>query len=121
MGGCDIMSTLRRLVTLLVLIAVPFSLAAKPKEKAFDASPDRVYAAVQKVMRDHYIVTFADDKQMMVSFQTPQTAWFVGMSGSASVEAENGRGTLHITLQRNDGKIQDSIIKWVGEELYKKN
>jgi hypothetical protein len=43
------------------------------------------------------------------------------MSGSASVEAENGKGKLHITLQRNDGKIQDNIIKWVGEELDKKN
>jgi hypothetical protein len=115
------MSTLRRCAALLVLIAVPLSLAAKPKENVFDASPDRVYAAVQKVIRDHYIITFIDDKQMMVSFQTPETRMFVGMSGSANVEAENGKGKLHITLQRNASGIQNNIIKWVGEELNKKN
>jgi hypothetical protein len=42
-------------------------LAAKPKENVFDASPDRVYAAVQKVIRDHYIITFIDDKAVSIN------------------------------------------------------
>jgi hypothetical protein len=122
------MSTLRRCAALLVLIAVPLSLEAKPREQVFDASPDRVYAAVQKALRENYVVTFTDDKQMVVSFHTPSSAWTSDFLGSATVEGENGKGKLRITLQAvkhgNFGKgdrIEDSIMKWVGEELDKKN
>jgi hypothetical protein len=103
------------------------SLAAKDtKEKVFDAPPNIVYAAVQKVVRDHYAVTFADDKQMLVSFHT-SNGWAGPYLGNVSVEVENGKGKLHITLQAmkngnfgKAGRIEDDIIKWVEEELNKK-
>lgn len=77
-------------------------------------------------MRDHYAVTFADDNQMLVSFQT-SNGWAGPYLGNVSVEVEDGRGKLHITLQAmkignfdKANRIEDSIIKWVEEELNKK-
>jgi hypothetical protein len=117
------MSTLRRCAALLVLIMVPLSLAAKPKEKVFDASPDKVYAAVLKVIRDHYPIRTADDQHMFVSFVIP-ISWSTGrLEGTAGVEAEDGKGRLRIVVAggQGAGKTQDNVIKWVGEELDKKN
>lgn len=122
------MRVLRSCAALFVLLAVPLSLAAKPKEQVFDATPNRVYSAVQKVIRDHYVVTFTDDKQMLVSFRTPPTNTSA-MEGSASVEAVSGKGKLRVNLQAlknaltygKGGRIENSIIKWVGEELEKGN
>jgi hypothetical protein len=108
---------------MLVLIIVPLSsLAAKPKEKVFDASTDKVYAAVLKVIRDHYPIRNADDQHMLVSFVIP-ISWSTGRSeGTAGVEDENGKGRLTVVVAggQGAGKIRDNIIKWVGEELDKK-
>ena len=117
------MRTLRRFAALVLLVALPLSLAAKPKEKVFDASPDKVYAAVLKVIRDHYPITNADDQHMFVSFVIP-ISWSTGrLTGTAGVEAEDGKGRLHVVVAggQGAGKTQDNIIKWVGEELDKKN
>ncbi len=51
------------------------------------------------------------------------------MEGSATVEAVNEKGKLRVNLQAvknaltygKGGRIENSILKWVGEELDKKN
>jgi len=67
------MSTLRLCAALMFLVALPVSAAAKAKEKVFDVYPDRAYAAVQRILRDHQLVTFTEDKQPLVSFRKPST------------------------------------------------
>ncbi len=118
------MKTLLWGTVILAMVFLPLSLAAKPKEKVFDAPTGKVYVAVQKAIRDHYVVTYTDDKQMVVSFSVSQTFWVGGFVGSASVEAENGKGKLRLNLQPlkngnfgKEGRIEDDIIRWVGEEL----
>ena len=112
------------LVAILWVLGVFVSPAsAKPKDKTLSAPPEKVYAAVQKVIRSHYVVTFADDKQMLVSFKTPQTNT-APMDGSAAVETAGSGSKLTINLQNTTGitygkggRIADSIFKWVSEEL----
>jgi len=62
----------------------------------------------------------------LVSFHT-SNGWAGPYLGNVSVEVENGKGKLHITLQAmkngnfgKAGRIEDDIIKWVEEELNKK-
>jgi hypothetical protein len=115
---------MHRFAAILTLMLLPLSLSAKPKEKLFDAPPDEVYAAVQKVIREHYVVTFTDDKQMLVSFKTPQTFTANPMEGNVAVEAENGKSRLTANVNKGNigaaGHVEDNILKWVGEELDKK-
>lgn len=118
------MSIPRRCVVLLFLVALPLFATAQAKEKVFDAPPEKVYAALQKVIADQYVITFEDHEQMLVSFRTPETNTSA-MEGSARVELEDGKARLRVHLQPvrdsstwgKGGRIANSIISWVGDAL----
>lgn len=125
-GGCKLMSIVRRRGVLLFLVAFPLFATAQAKENVFDAPPEKVYAALQKVIADQYVIIFEDHQQTVVSFRTPETNT-AAMEGSATVVAENGKARLRVHLQPvrdqttigKGGRIANSILKWVGEELDK--
>lgn len=120
------MNLVRRSWILFLVVAFPLLATAQVREKVFDASSAKVYAAVQRVLADQYVIFFEDQQQMLVSFRTPETNTSA-MEGSATVVAEDGKARLRVHLQPvrdsttwgKGGHIANSILKWVGEELDK--
>lgn len=81
------------LVGLMLLFAAAAVLAKpKPKTLTFHAPSDKVYSALVKVMKTHYVVKFVDDKQMIVTFLAPDR-----LEDSASVQ-DGPDGTSIVTL-----------------------
>jgi hypothetical protein len=121
------MNVVRRSAVLFLAVVFPLSATAQAREKVFDASPAKVYAAVQKVLADQYVIFFENPQQMVVSFRTPETNT-AAMEGSATIEPEEGKAKLRVHLQPvrdqstwgNGGRIANSILNSVEEELEKK-
>lgn len=121
------MNVVRRSAIVFLIIAFPLLARAQAREKVFDASPAKLYAAVQKVLADQYVIFFENPQQMIVSFRTPETNT-AAMEGSATIEPEDGKARLRVHLQPvreqstwgKGGRIANSILNSVEEELGKK-
>jgi len=124
-------ATLKR--TALVIFAVLFictSLFAKPKEKLFNNTPQEVFQAALRTARERHVVTFVDEKNLMVAFETGASALSAGFHANASVEQEaDGKSKLIINVQKkevaNNGgpsfgagdRMADKFFQQVEEEL----
>ncbi len=111
-------------------LLAPTSLLAKPKTKTFDNPPQQVFDAALRTARERHVVTFVDDKHLMLTFETGVSALSYGFVANASVEAEpDGKSTLIINVQhKNSGKnasfsfnagdrMADKFYEQVGGEL----
>lgn len=107
------------------LLLLPFSAEAKPKKKIFNNSPEQVFLAMLRTARERHVVTYVDEKQMMVSFQTGRSFWSNGFVCNASVEPEGtDKATLVINVQNKQGlsmgagdRMADKFFEQVAEEL----
>src|SRR5579864_4423462 len=86
---------------LLIALVFPLSLGAKPKEKTFNNSTEEVFAAALRCARERHVVTYVDEKALMLTFETGTSALSYGFKANASVEPEGeSRATLIINVQK---------------------
>jgi len=123
---------LRRILSLCLLSVCvwPIAAYAKPKAKVYNNAPHDVFQAALRTARERHVVTFVDEKNLMLTFETGTSAMSYGFVANASVEQEqNGASKLVINVQhKNAGKsasfsfnagdrMADKFFQQVGEEL----
>jgi hypothetical protein len=113
---------------LLILCSVAAAFA-KPKEKVFNNSAQQVFQATLRTARERHVVTYVDEKNLMLTFETGTSLFSGGFVCNASVEQlPNGRSNLIINVQsKNNGKgglaygaggrMADKFFKQVAEEI----
>lgn len=121
-----------RLITTATLATTFFcaGLFAKPKEKVFNNNPQEVFQAALRTARERHVVTFVDEKNLMLTFETGTSGFSYGFNANASVEQmEDGKSKLIINVQKkNVGKnssfsfgagdrMADKFFQQVEEEL----
>lgn len=115
------------------ILAVVFicpGLFAKPKEKVYNNTPEEVFQAALRTARERHVVTFVDEKNLMMTFETGVSAFSAGFIANASVEPEaDGKGKLIINVQKKDtgnnggpafgagDRMADKFFQQVEEEL----
>ena len=117
------------LVTVSVIL-LPATALAKPKKKTFNNTPEEVFLASLRTARERHIVTYVDEKNMLLTFETGTSYVSYGFNANASVEPEgNDKATLIINVQKkNVGKnvsvawgggdrMADKFFEQVAEEL----
>jgi len=97
------------------VLAVVFfcaGLFAKPKEKVFNNTPQDVFQAALRTARERHVVTYVDEKNLMLTFETGTSAFSYGFNANASVEQEaDGKSKLILNVQKkNTG--QNAGISW---------
>jgi hypothetical protein len=110
---------------ILVAVMLPSSVFAKPKRKAYNNSADQVFAAALRTARERHVVTYVDEKTLMMTFETGRSFTSQGFVANASVEAEGPeKSTLIINVQNKQGlswgagdRMADKFYEQVTEEL----
>jgi len=115
-----------------VLAVVLFctGLFAKPKEKVFNNTAQDVFQAALRTARERHVVTYVDEKNLMLTFETDTSAFSYGFNANASVEQEaDGKSKLILNVQKkNTGqnagtswgagdRMADKFFQQVEEEL----
>ena len=124
----------RRFIQVLFVVSlailVPTSVQAKPKKKTFNNSASEVFQAALRTARERYVVSYVDEKNLMLTFETGVSAFSYGFNANASVEPEaENRASLLINVQKKNvgktftiaagagGRMADDFFKQVEEEL----
>jgi hypothetical protein len=116
-------------VALLLLCLVPVSLIAKPKKKTYNNTPQEVFQAALRTARERHVVTYVDEKNLMLTFETGTSGFSYGFVANASIEPEtDGKATLVINVQKKQSSISfgagdrmaDKFYEQVAEELARK-
>lgn len=123
---------MRKLLSLflLILCLCPIAANAKPKAKVYKNAPQNVFQAALRTARERHVVTYVDEKNLMLTFQTGTSMLSYGFVANASVEQQqDGTSKLVINVQhKNDGKnasfsfnagdrMADKFFQQVEEEL----
>ncbi|MGO9402950.1 MAG: PEGA domain-containing protein [Terriglobales bacterium] len=112
------------IAALLCLLTV--SAYAKPKKKTYNNSADEVFKAALRTARERHVVTYVDEKALMITFQTGQSFTSNGFVANASVEPQGeNQATLVINVQKKTGGINygagdrmaDKFFEQVNDEL----
>jgi hypothetical protein len=104
---------------------------AKPKTKFYNNNAQDVFTAALRTARERHVVTYVDEKNLMFTFQTGQSALSHGFVANASLEPiEPNKTNLIINVQNkgySDGKVAvsygaggrmaDKFFEQVAEEL----
>jgi len=98
---------------------------AKPKKKTYNNSADQVFQAALRTARERHVVTYVDEKQLMVTFETGRSFTSEGFVANASVEPEaDNRATLILNVQNKKGmswgagdRMADKFFQQVNDEL----
>ncbi|HMF92267.1 MAG TPA: PEGA domain-containing protein [Candidatus Angelobacter sp.] len=109
----------------LFLLLLTLSAYAKPKKKTYNNSADQVFQAALRTARERHVVTFVDEKTLMVTFETGRSFTSEGFVANASVEPEGeAKATLIINVQNKKGmswgagdRMADKFFQQVGDEL----
>jgi hypothetical protein len=108
---------------------VPVSLIAKPKKKTYNNTPQEVFQAALRTARERHVVTYVDEKNLMLTFETGTSGFSYGFVANASIEPEtDGKATLVINVQKKQSSISfgagdrmaDKFYEQVAEELARK-
>jgi hypothetical protein len=110
--------------------SAPTSVLAKPKKKTFNNSASEVFQAALRTARERHVVTYVDEKDLMLTFETGVSALSYGFYANASVEPDGeNRASLLINVQKKNvgttftiaggagGRMADNFFKQVEEEL----
>jgi hypothetical protein len=111
----------------------PATVYAKPKEKIYKNTPTEVFQAALRTAREKHVVTFVDQKNLMMTFETGVSMMSYGFVANASVEQlPDETSKLIINVQhKNTGQNQsfsfnagdrmaDKFFVQVDEELARK-
>ncbi|HKF21551.1 MAG TPA: PEGA domain-containing protein [Candidatus Angelobacter sp.] len=112
-------------VVLALIFAVTLSAYAKPKKKTYNNSADQVFQAALRTARERHVVTYVDEKQLMVTFETGKSFTSEGFVANASVEPEaDNKATLILNVQNKKGmswgagdRMADKFFQQVNDEL----
>jgi len=121
----------KRLVSfaLLLVCLAPTALTAKPKKKTYNNTPQEVFQAALRTARERHVVTYVDEKNLMLTFETGTSSFSYGFVANASIEPEtDGKATLVINVQKKQSSISfgagdrmaDKFYEQVAEELARK-
>ncbi len=112
-----------------VLFICP-GLFAKPKEKVYNNTPQEVFQAALRTARERHVVTFVNEKNLMLTFGTGASLLSEGFKANASVEQEaDGNSKLIVNVQKKDtnnnsgpsfgagDRMADKFFQQVEEEL----
>jgi hypothetical protein len=84
----------------LVLFAA-IDVEAKPKTKLFNNSAQDVFAAAVRTARERHVISYVDEKNLMFTFQTGQSAFSRGFVANASIEpVETNKANLIVNVQK---------------------
>ena len=105
-------------------------LFAKPKVKVFNKTSQEVFQAALRTARERHIVTYVDEKNLMLTFETGTSAFSYGFNANASVEQEaDGKSKLILNVQKKNtgtnasismgagGRMADKFLQQVEQEL----
>lgn len=114
----------------LLLICSAATAFAKPKEKIFHNPAVEVFQAALRTARERHVVTFVDEKNMMLTFETGTSLLSYGFICNASVERmPKGWSKLIINVQKKNagkdvsfsfgagGRMAEKFFTQVAEEL----
>jgi hypothetical protein len=112
-------------VAMALALLVPLTAFAKPKKKTYNNSPDQVFNAALRTARERHVVTYVDEKMLMLTFETGHSFTSNGFVANASVEPEGeGKATLIVNVQNKKGlswgagdRMADKFFDQVSEEL----
>ncbi len=122
---------LRRVLSICItmIVVFPAILLAKPKTKVYNNTPNQVFDAALRTARERHVVTFTDEKNLMFTFQTGNSAFSYGFIANASVEPDGDKTKLIINVQHKNNRknasfsfnagdrMADKFFEQVGEEL----
>src|SRR5205814_9120361 len=108
-----------------VLKWLPALAFAKPKKKSYNNSADQLFNATLRTARERHVVTYVNEKMLMLTFETGRSFASEGFVANASVEPESeGRATLIINVQNKKGlswgagdRMADKFFDQVNDEL----
>ena len=89
----------------LLLLVLPVTVAAKPKEKVFKVPADKLFEAVMAVAAEEYAVTYSSEKRKTVSFNIGSGVISSGMHCTASVKAEGKNSVLKLHVGKREGQV----------------
>jgi hypothetical protein len=127
------MNPMRKLSAMLFLICVlaPLPILAKPKKRVYNNTPQEVFDAALRTARERQVVTYVDEKNLMIAFETGMSMMSYGFVANASVEPlADGKADLLINVQNkttqlmsfNAGdRMADKFFQQVAEELARKS
>src|SRR5438552_8333346 len=115
----------KRLMVVLIALALCLPALAKPKKKIYDNSATDVFDAALRTARERHVVTYVNEKMFMLTFETGQSLFSEGFVANASVEAvADNRCTLIINVQNKKGlslgagdRMADKFFSQVNDEL----
>jgi hypothetical protein len=123
-------SLIRTSYAVLAVMFICPGLFAKPKEKVYNNTPQEVFQAALRAARERHVVTYVDEKNLMVTFETGTSAFSYGFNANASVEQEaDGKSKLIVNVQKKNagnnaslsmgagGRMADKFFEQVEEEL----
>jgi len=99
---------------------------AKPKTKLYNNSAQDVFTAALRTARERHVISYVDEKNLMFTFQTGQSAFSQGFVANASIEpVENNKANLIVNVQKKEAglsygagdRMADKFFEQVGEEL----
>jgi hypothetical protein len=77
---------------------------AKPKKKVFNNPAPEVFAAALKTARERHVVTYVDEKNLMLTFESGVSFWAEGFKASAAVEPDGpDKAVVSINVQHKKG------------------
>jgi len=109
----------------LLFALLPLSAFAKPKKKTYNNTPQEVFAAALRTARERHVVTYVNEKMLMLTFETGRSVTSQGFVANASVEPEgDDKATLIVNVQNKQGfswgagdRMADKFYDQVTEEL----
>ncbi len=115
----------KRLVVVSIVLALCLPALAKPKKKIYDNSATDVFDAALRTARERHVVTYVNEKMLMLTFETGQSFLSEGFVANASVEAmADNKCTLIINVQNKKGlsygagdRMADKFFSQVNDEL----
>src|SRR5215471_8253843 len=88
----------------LLLALLSLSAFAKPKKKTYNNTSEEVFAAALRTARERHVVTYVNEKMLMLTFETGRSVTSQGFVANASVEPEgDNKATLIVNVQNKQG------------------
>jgi hypothetical protein len=96
-------------------------LYAKPKEKLFNNTAQEVFQAALRTARERHVVTYVDEKNLMVTFETGTSAFSYGFNANASVEqTADGKSKMIINVQKKNTGQNAGLSFGAGDRMAEK-
>src|SRR4051812_5352669 len=109
---------LRTVVSFLLVLLASSALEAKPKEKLFNNSAQEVFQAALRTARERHVVTYVDEKNLMLTFETGTSALSYGFNANASVEQQSdGKSKLIVNVQKKNAGKNASLAWGAGDRM----